>query len=244
MSQSSSILPSILPSTLPSTGTFPADSTAGSLRERKKARTRAALIEVSQRLFAERGYHGATLDDICGEVEITPQTLLRYFESKAHLALAPARDPQERLIETLSDPARDPAHGADTITVWRRFLEREGEVVDTPTGLTTTYLQNLRAFRQWTDRDPVLIAASSDLERSLREALADALATDRAVPADDLHSVLIAALLVAGRGAVWDRWLDRPPEGGSLTGDLLSVVDYAVESLPRGSARRVLRLVE
>ncbi|MDX2381527.1 MAG: helix-turn-helix domain-containing protein [Acidimicrobiia bacterium] len=221
-----------------------ANSPATSLRERKKAKTRALLIEVSQRLFAERGYDGTTLDDICDEVEITPQTLLRYFESKAHLALAPARDPQDRLVDLLEDPEREAGVGGDTIELWRRFLEREGDAVDTPTGLTTTYLQNLRAFRRWTDRDPVLIAASSDLERALRDALAAALAADRGAPTDDLHSMLIAALLVAGRGAVWDRWLDRPPEGGSLTGDLLSVVDYAVERLPRSSARRLLRLVE
>ena len=60
-----------------------------SLRERKKARTRASLIEVSQRLFAEHSYSATTLDDICAEVEVTPQTLLRYFDSKAQLAVAP-----------------------------------------------------------------------------------------------------------------------------------------------------------
>ena len=32
------------------------DPDPGSLRERKKAKTRAALIDVSQRMFAERGY--------------------------------------------------------------------------------------------------------------------------------------------------------------------------------------------
>ena len=164
-----------------------ANSPATSLRERKKAKTRALLIEVSQRLFAERGYDGTTLDDICDEVEITPQTLLRYFESKAHLALAPASDPQDRLVDLLEDPEREAGVGGDTIELWRRFLEREGDAVDTPTGLTTTYLQNLRAFRRWTDRDPVLIAASSDLERALRDALAAALAADRGAPADDLH---------------------------------------------------------
>ncbi len=90
----------------------------------------------------------------------------------------------------------------------------------------------------------MLIAASSDLERSLREALAAALADDRGARSDDLHSMLVAAVLVAGRGAVWDRWLDRPPEGGSLTEDLLSVVDYAVERLPRSSAGHLLRLAD
>ncbi len=54
-----------------------------SLRERKKAKTRAALIEASQRLFARRGYTRTTLEDISAEVDITTQTLLRYFDSKA-----------------------------------------------------------------------------------------------------------------------------------------------------------------
>ena len=141
----------------------------------------------------------------------------------------------------LSDPERT----TDTLTAWRWYLRREADEVASPTsGVTARYLQNVRAFRQWTDKDPVLIATSSDIERSLRDALAHALATDRGVPGDDLHSMLVAALLVAGRSAVWDRWLDRPPESGSLEDDLLSIVDYAVESLPRSSARRLLRLVE
>src|SRR5437868_12741688 len=72
-------------------------------RERKKARTRAALIEVSQRLFAEKGYAATTLDDICDDVDVRPQTLLRYFDSKAHLALAPLTDSLELLRRFLED---------------------------------------------------------------------------------------------------------------------------------------------
>ena len=67
----------------------PPPAEPASHRERKKARTRAALIEVSQRLFAEQGYGATTLEDISAEVDVRPQTLLRYFESKAALALAP-----------------------------------------------------------------------------------------------------------------------------------------------------------
>ena len=80
-----------------------------SLRERKKARTRAALIEVSQRLFAELGYSVTTLEEICAEVEVTPQTLLRYFPSKAHLALAPMAEYFGQLREFLDHPERKPA---------------------------------------------------------------------------------------------------------------------------------------
>ena len=45
---------------------------------------------------------------------------------------------------------------------------------------------------------------------------------------DDLHSTLVAALLVAGRKVIWDRWLARICDNDSLVGDQLAVVDYAV----------------
>ncbi len=200
-----------------------------SLRERKKAKTRAALIEVSQRLFAERGYGATTLEDICAEVEIRPQTLLRYFDSKARLALAPTSDPIDHVEAVLRHPRRD----VGAIDVWREFLRREAAEAESPTsGVTVSYLRNLRAGRNWVDRDPALVAVASDIDRSMRTSLAAALAGDRGVEPDDLHSTLLAAMLVAGRGAVWTRWLDDPARGGSIIDDQLAVVDYAVAHLP------------
>lgn len=208
-------------------------------RERKKARTRASLIEVSQRLFAERGYGATTLEDICDEVDIRPQTLLRYFESKAALALAPMTDPLERLRTFLEDPDR--RH--DTIKVWREYVRRESTEMTSPTSDTiVSYVHNLRDFRSWVDRDPVLVAMTSDVERRLRQLLAGSLAHDRGVDADDLHSTLVAALLVAGRTAVYERWLARDPDTETLVDDQLAVVDYVVTSLPRQSARRLLKV--
>ncbi len=200
-----------------------------SLRERKKARTRAALIEVSQRLFAERGYTSTTLEDICAEVEITPQTLLRYFDSKARLALAPTSDPIEHLQAVLGSVRRD----APAIDVWREFLRREAAEAESPTsGVTVSYLRNLRAGRKWVDRDPALVAVAADIERSLRTSLATALAADRGRAPDDLHSAVLAAVLVTGRVAVWARWLDDPKRDGSIIDEQLAVVDYAVTNLP------------
>ena len=200
-----------------------------SLRERKKAKTRAALIEVSQRLFAERGYTATTLEDICAEVDIRPQTLLRYFDSKARLALAPTSDPLEHVQAVLGSVRRD----VPAIDVWREFLRREAAEAESPTsGVTVSYLRNLRAGRKWVDRDPALVAVVADIERSLRTSLAAALAIDRGEARDDLHSTLVAAVLVTGRSAVWARWLDDPARRGSIVDDLLAVVDYAVSNLP------------
>jgi len=198
-----------------------------SLRERKKAKTRAALIEASQRLFARRGYTGTTLEDISAEVDITTQTLLRYFDSKAQLALAPLAGHLEEIERFLLDENRS----VDTLSAWRFYLQLEAEEATNPSESTTaTYVANLRAYDAWADKDPLLVASLSGVERELQEILTTALARDAGVGSDDLHSTLVAALLVAGRRAVWDRWLARNCDTDSLVEDQLAVVDYAVGS--------------
>ncbi len=193
-----------------------------SLRERKKAKTRAALIEASQRLFARRGYTGTTLEDISAEVDITTQTLLRYFDSKAQLALAPLTAHLEAIERFLLDENRS----VDTLSAWRLYVQLEAEEATNPSESTTaTYVANLRAYDAWVDKDPLLVASLSGVERELQEVLATALARDAGVGPDDLHSTLVAALLVAGRRAIWDRWLARNCETDSLVEDQLAVVD-------------------
>jgi AcrR family transcriptional regulator len=213
------------------------DRAPSSLRERKKAKTRAALIEASQRLFSERGYTGTTLEDISAAVDITTPTLLRYFESKAQLALAPQTDPLAEFEALLGSDDRS----VDTLSAWRVYVQTEAKVAGNPSEATAaTYLANLRAYQGWVDKDPVLVATLSGVEHWLQGVLSRALARDAGVEADDLHSTMVAALLVAGRRAVWDRWLARDLDADSLVDDQLAVVDHAIASLSRPQARGLL----
>lgn len=74
------------------------------LRERKKARTRAAIQEQAMRLFAVQGYDATTIEQIADAVEISPSTFFRYFPTKEDVVLYDALDPF--FLEAL---ARQPA---------------------------------------------------------------------------------------------------------------------------------------
>src|SRR6476646_2963567 len=57
------------------------------LRERKKARTKAAIQEHALRLYREQGYAETTVEQIAAAAEGSPSTFFRYFPAKEDTVL-------------------------------------------------------------------------------------------------------------------------------------------------------------
>lgn len=78
-------------------------------RERRKRATRQALLEAAYTLFAERGYHETTMDEIADAAGVSRRTAFRYFPTKHSLVFPERESRLERFQELLhEDPKLGP----------------------------------------------------------------------------------------------------------------------------------------
>lgn len=99
-----------------------------SLRDRKRARTRQALVDAATELFASKGYEATTIADIAAAAEIGTRTFFSYFSSKDELLFPEAdlrvsvavdaigaRRPGETPREVLLRGLREASTGSDDL---------------------------------------------------------------------------------------------------------------------------------
>jgi AcrR family transcriptional regulator len=80
------------------------------IRERKKQRTRDALVDAAVRLFREKGFAQTTVAEIAAAADVSTRTFFLHFPTKEAVVLANAGFRVELAVGVLT--GRDPAEGA------------------------------------------------------------------------------------------------------------------------------------
>jgi AcrR family transcriptional regulator len=160
-----------------------------SLRERKHARTRQALIDAAVELFERHGYDKTTIADIAAAVDISPRTFFGYFASKEDLLFT---DPDARVQTTLrAIQQRAPDEGP--VEVLLKALREGAESNDDMVGnMAQLRLRLIRSV-------PALRGRALQLQHDGQAEIAQRL---HAAFPDELDEVESAALVGAFVGAI------------------------------------------
>jgi AcrR family transcriptional regulator len=183
------------------------------LRERKKAKTRALIVEVADRNFLERGFETVTLEEVAEQCEVSVRTVLRYFDSKEALALSHEYESLQSFKEGLD------RRTGDVLGYWRYYIG----TVAADVGSRAEWYRTRHRMLHNTPLQMSLIG----INRAIQHALARALVEEAGGEGDPLAPELLAAILVAGNESFTTAWLSGRSKFDPAK--LLEVVDYASE---------------
>ncbi|WP_333775580.1 TetR/AcrR family transcriptional regulator [Streptomyces sp. IBSBF 3136] len=139
------------------------------LRERKKARTHAAISEAAIALFLEHGFDQVSVAQVAEAAEVSKRTVFAYFPAKEDLVVhrfADHEDEPARLVRT-----RPP--GAHPLDVLRDHFLRGLRERDPVTGLND--LPQILAFTRMVNQTPALRTRAVSFQEGSGRMLAQAL---------------------------------------------------------------------
>ncbi|MFF2204481.1 TetR family transcriptional regulator [Streptomyces sp. NPDC058145] len=188
------------------------------LRDRKKRRTREALLRAALELFTTQGYEHTTVDEIAEAVDVSQRTFFRYFAGKEEVAFAVQEMTEALFVESVR--AR-PAHEAPMEALRQAVLEGWEAIQETVESAVPVELY-LRMYRT-IESTPALLAAHLRRSVATEETIARLLAEREGV---DVETDPRPRLAVAVFGGVM-----RVTERQWCTGD-----DFSLEAIRRLTA--------
>ncbi|MFB8036920.1 TetR family transcriptional regulator [Streptomyces sp. NPDC056004] len=177
------------------------------LRERKKRRTRDALLHAALDLFTTQGYDETTVDEIVEAVEVSQRTFFRYFASKEEAAFAIQEMVESRFLAELR---RRPATEAPFAALRSAVLCAWNSIGETIEEIVTVEL-HMRTYRM-IESTPSLLAAHlrrcTVMENQIALLIAEREGLD--VDKDPRPRVAVAAFCGVMRvtGQLWGRGRD------------------------------------
>ncbi|GGX52189.1 TetR family transcriptional regulator [Streptomyces minutiscleroticus] len=176
------------------TATSVVETAAGpGLRERKKRRTRDALLRSALELFAVQGYEGTTVDEIADAVDVSQRTFFRYFANKEETVFAVAEMAEEHFVRTLR--ARPP--GEAPLEALRRAALESWDTIGETVG-SVVPVDVLMRTCQLIESTPVLFAAHLRRSMELEERVARLIAEREGLDAATDPRPRVAVALFGG----------------------------------------------
>ncbi|TYB67153.1 TetR family transcriptional regulator [Nonomuraea sp. PA05] len=177
------------------------------LRERKKEKTRLAILDAALDLFLEQGYESTTVEQIAGAVEISPRTFFRYFTGKDHLVLLFHDHAEDLMLEALADrPADEPPFTC--------LMQAMRAVLADLEGSTPEDARRFLKLRRLLDEHPRLVGLSAARGAQTEQHLAEAIAARRGVNADEDQ---LTHLIVAFAMSTMRVGFECPRRDGTIT---------------------------
>jgi len=184
------------------------------LRERKKQRTRQALVDAALALHRERGFEGVTIAEIARRADVSPRTFFGYFETKEDVFLGRGDERLEGLVRVIRQrDRREPI----LVAIRRELLRDREPRADGPAAAAPRRPELLR--------HPAVQARLREHWNRWEDTLAEAIAADAGVgPGDPEPRVAAAALTGAIRvaAAAAERQPRRRREVAERAFDLLA----------------------
>ncbi|WP_190132347.1 TetR/AcrR family transcriptional regulator [Streptomyces mashuensis] len=188
------------------------------LRERKKLRTRQALVDTALELFTAQDFTTVTLDEIVDAVEVSKRTFFRTFTSKEDVALAPEK---ELWAAYVTDIESRPLSGERLLGAYKDALFAALEQ------MTDGWEQRFLASRSLADRTPALTAHSlrhcSEVSANVVRIVAGRLAGQS--PGDTELRLLLDLMLAA-----WHRALEAWTSSEAAQQDRAALVRHMHEA--------------
>ncbi|MGW1747975.1 TetR family transcriptional regulator [Streptomyces sp. NPDC002092] len=170
------------------------------LRERKKQRTRDALLRAAVELFTTRGYEQTTVDDIAEAVDVSQRTFFRYYAGKEEAALALQELAVARFVEAVRERPADEAPMAALRQAVLEGWDTLHETIETVVPVEL-YLRMYRVI----ESTPVLLAAHLRRHEETEDTIARVLAEREGLDVDADPRPRLAVAIFGGVMRVTER---------------------------------------
>ncbi|MGP3941637.1 MULTISPECIES: TetR family transcriptional regulator [Streptomyces] len=172
------------------------------LRERKKQRTRNALVRSALELFTRQGYEHTTVDEIAEAVEVSQRTFFRYFANKEEVAFASQESAECHFFAALCGR---PADEAPLAALRGAVLDAWGSIGDAIEQMVPPEL-HMRMYRV-IESTPSLLAVHLRRTAEMEERLASEIARREGLDIDaDPRPRLVVAMfsgVIRVSGKLW-----------------------------------------